>query len=68
MSDLTERLQEAAAAAIADIMSAIEAEPGKVRLVTIEPEVANGRKVTGGTARIERAVNIGRPLGDRVPR
>ena len=63
MIDLTVRLQAAAAAAIADIMPAIEAEPRKVRLVTIELEVANGCEVKAGTAWIERAVNVGRLLG-----
>ena len=59
MSDLTGRLTEAATAAIRDVAPAIEAEPRKVRPVTIELEVANGCKVTGGTAWIERAVNVG---------
>ena len=68
MSDLTTRLTEAVSAAIADVMPAIEAEPRKVRLITIELEVANGCEVKGGTAWIERAVNIGRLLGDRGPR
>jgi len=63
VSDLTQQLQHAAAAAIADIMPAIEAEPRKVRLVTIELEVANGREVKGGTAWIERAVNVNKLLG-----
>lgn len=60
---LTERLQAAAAAAIADVMPAIEADPRKVRLITIELEVANGCQVVGGTAWIERAVNVGKLLG-----
>ncbi len=68
MSDLTERLTEAAAAAIADIMPAIEAEPRKVRLVTIELEVANGCQVKGGTAWIECAVNVNKLLTSGGPR
>ena len=68
MSDLTERLQAAATAAIADIMPAIEAEPRKVRLVTIELEVANGCEVRGGMAWIERAVNVNRLLTSGGPR
>ncbi len=65
MSDLTEQLQAAASAAIADVMPAIEAEPKKVRLLTIELEVANGCQVKGGTAWIERAVNVNKLLGTR---
>ncbi len=68
MIDLTERLTAAATAAIADIMPAIEAEPRKVRLVTIELEVAGGCEVKGGTAWIERAVNINRLLRAGGPR
>ena len=63
MTDLTERLQAAACAAIADVMPAIEAEPKRVRLLTIELELANGAQVKGGTAWIERAVNVNKLLG-----
>ncbi len=56
MSDLTTRLTEAAWAAIADIMPAIELE------------VANGCEVKGGTAWIERAVNVNRLLRAGGPR
>ncbi len=65
MSDLVTHLQEAAAAAIADVMPAIEADPRKVRLLTIELEVANGCQVKAGTAWIERAVNVNKILGVR---
>ena len=68
MTDLTQRLQAAATTSIPDIMPAIEAEPRKVRLVTIELEVANGCEVTGGTAWIERAVNVNRLLTSGGPR
>ena len=68
MSDLTTKLQEAASAAIADVMPAIEADPRKVRLVTIELEVANGCEVKAGTAWIERAVNVNRLLTSGGPR
>ncbi len=63
VTDLQDHLTEAAAAAIADVMPAIEAEPRRVRVVTIELEVADGRRVTGGTAWIERRVNLGKLLG-----
>ena len=62
-TDLTERLQAAACAAIADVMPAIEAEPRKVRRLTVELELANGGQVKGGTAWIERAVNVNKLLG-----
>ena len=54
---------EAAAAAIADVMPAIQADPRKVRLPTIELEIANGCTVTGGTGWIRRDVNLGELLG-----
>ena len=68
MTDLVESLTAAATAAIADIMPAIEAEPRKVRILTIELELANGCEVKGGTAWIERAVNINRLLRAGGPR
>ena len=60
---LQDHLTEAAAAAIADVMPAIAADPRKVRLVTIELELANGGQVKGGTAWIERKVDLGKLLG-----
>ncbi len=63
MTDLQDRLTEAAAAAIADVMPAIEADPRKVRRLTVELELANGGQVEGGTAWIERAVNVNKLLG-----
>ena len=63
MTDLTTRLQEAAAGAIRDVAPAIAAEPKRVRLLTIELELANGGQVKGGTAWIERAVNVNKLLG-----
>ncbi len=62
---LRDHLTEAAAAAIADVMPAIAAEPKRVRLLTIELELANGGQVKGGTAWIERAVNVNKLLGVR---
>jgi len=44
-------------------MPAIEAEPRKVRVLTIELELANGCEVKAGTAWIERAVNVNKLLG-----
>lgn len=63
MTDLTERLQEAAAAAIADVMPSIAPDPRRIRRVTIELDMANGCEVTSGTAWIERTVNVNRLLG-----
>ena len=60
---LQDHLAEAAAAAIADVMPAIAADPRKVRRLTIELEVVNGYRVTGGVAWIERGVNLGKLLG-----
>lgn len=51
MTGLTQRLQEAATAAIADVMPAIEAEPRKVRPVTIERAVNVNRLLTSGGPR-----------------
>ena len=63
MTDLQDHLTEAAAAAIADVMPAIEADPKRVRLLTIELELDGGRRVAGGTAWIERRVSLGKLLG-----
>lgn len=63
MTDLTSRLQAAATAAIADIAPAIAPDPRRIRRVTIELELANGCQVVGGTAWIERSVNVGKLLG-----
>ena len=63
MTDLQDHLTEAAAAAIADVMPAIEADPRKVKTVMIELELAGGVQVRAGTAWIERAVNVSKLLG-----
>ena len=63
MSDLTERLQAAACAAIADVAPTIEADPRKVRRLTVEHKLTNGGQVKGGTAWIEHAVNVNKLLG-----
>ncbi len=62
-TDLTERLARAAVAAIADIAPQLEAAGPKLGLLTIELELANGVRVKGGTAWIERAVNVNKLLG-----
>ncbi len=61
--DLTTRLQEAAAAAIADVMPSIAPDPRRIRRVTIELDMANTCEVKGGRAWIERTVNVNRLLG-----
>ena len=60
---LQDHLTEAASAAIADVMPAIEADPRKVRVVTIELEVDSRSRVTGGTAWIQRIVSLPKLLG-----
>jgi hypothetical protein len=67
MTDLAERLKAAAAAAIDDISPGL-AEPRKLRVITVEIELANGGQVTGGRAWIERAIDLKRLLaGPPVP-
>jgi hypothetical protein len=66
-ADLADHLKAAAAAAIEDVMPAVLAEPQKVRLLTIELEVSNGREVRAGTAWIERSVSVARLLGKMPP-
>ena len=66
--DLMARLRAAAGAVTEDIMTAIEADPRKVRLVRIELEVASGYQVTDGTAWIGRAVNVNELLTSGGPR
>ena len=59
MSDLAELLKAAAVAAIDDLSPAVLADPRKLRLLTVELEIANnGTKVTGGRAWLERSVNV----------
>jgi len=59
VTGLAERLKLAASAAIDDLSPAVLADPSKLRLLTIELEIANGgTKVRGGRAWIERAVNL----------
>jgi hypothetical protein len=58
VSDLSERLKPAAVAAIDDLLPAVMTDPSKLRLLTIEIELATGGTVRGGRAWLERAVNL----------
>ena len=66
-TDLQDHLTEAAAAAIADVMPAVEADVKRVKRLTFEIELSGGR-VQGAHCWIERGVNLGRLLGDRGPK
>jgi hypothetical protein len=59
VSDLSERLQAAAVAAIADILPLVERDLPRVRSVLFEPELVDGR-VVEAVAWIERKVNVRR--------
>ena len=63
MGDLVTRLQEAAAAAIADVAPTIEAAGPKLGLLTLELEVNSQGQVTGATAWPQLRLNMGRVLG-----
>ena len=54
MSDLSDRLTEAAAAAIADVAPSLERDIRKVRPVTFELTLANAGRVIEAMASIER--------------
>jgi len=58
LSDLTDRLTDAAAAALEDLGPILEHELPKLRGVMLELELANGGSVVGATAWIERKANI----------
>jgi hypothetical protein len=60
MSGLTTRLQEAAAAAIADLAPILEHELPKLRGLVIELETGNNGQVLECTAWVERKANIKR--------
>jgi len=63
MSDLTERLQAAAAAAIADERPTLAHDPARLRGITVELTIANNGAVIEGRCWVERAT---RPIrGDR---
>ena len=63
VGDLVTRLQEAAAAAIADVAPTIEAAGPKLGLLTLELEVNSQGQVTGATAWPQLRLNMGRVLG-----
>jgi hypothetical protein len=54
------RLQEAAAAAIADLAPVLEHELPKLKGVVIELETANNGQVIGATAWVERKASVRR--------
>jgi len=60
VSDLTLRLQEAAAAAIADERPSLEHEPARLRGIHIELEVRNNGAVIEGRCWVERATRPAR--------
>ena len=60
MSDLTDRLTAAAAAALEDIAPVLEHERQKLRGVTLELTVANNGGVIEANAWIERKANVRR--------
>ena len=68
MSDLTERLQAAATAAIRDVEPAIAASGRRLRMVTVEVEVGTLGEVIAATCWIENKVNVGRLLRAGGPR
>ncbi len=65
MTDLTERLQAAAHAAIADVAPGIEAAGSRLRLLTVEVEIDGKGRVTGATAWLQNQINVNRVLGLR---
>ncbi len=60
VSDLVVRLQEAAAAAIADVVPMAERDLPRIRSVHFELELANGGQVVECTAWIERKAKVRR--------
>ena len=68
MSDLTERLTEAATLAIRDIGPAIDAVSGRLKLVTVEVEVGTHGQLLGATAWLENRVNVNTLLGTPAER
>ena len=62
-TDLTQRLQDAAAAAIADERPTLAHDPARLRGITVELTIANNGAVIEGRCWVERAT---RPIrGDR---
>ncbi len=63
MTDLTERLQAAAHAAIADVAPGIEAAGSRLRLLTVEVEVDGKGRVVGAPASFQNQINVNKLLG-----
>jgi len=57
---LVERLQTAAAVAIADVGPTLEPDLGRLQFVTIELELANGGEVVAGTVWTQRRAGVRR--------
>lgn len=58
--DLIERLQAAAAAAIADVGPTLEHGPSRLQYVTVELELANGGRVVEAVVWTQRRAGVGR--------
>ena len=57
---LTDRLTDAAAAAIAEVAPTLEHDPQRLRHVRIELELANGGQVVGAVVWAQRRAGVGR--------
>ena len=64
MTDLTERLQAAAGAAIADERPTLAHEPARLRGITVELMIANNGAVIEGRCWVER---VTRPVRGECP-
>ena len=64
MSDLTERLQDAASAAIADERPSLAHDPARLRGITVELTIANNGAVIEGRCWVERST---RPVRGERP-
>lgn len=64
MSDLVERLQEAASAAIANERPELEREPERLRGLVLDIRLGPRGQIVEGTAYIERKIQ--RPRGERA--
>ena len=67
MTTLTDRLAEAAVAAIRDVGPTLEQDARRVRYLTVELELANAGEVVGAVAWIERRLDVRRLLGEGAP-
>ena len=57
---LVERLQAAAAVAIADVGLTLEPDVGRLQFLTIELELANGGEIVDATVWTQRRAGVGR--------